>query len=174
MSKRTGDFISLQEVLEEVGPDACRYIFLTRRSDSHLDFDLEVAKAQSMENPVYYVQYAHARCASILREAGKVGLPLPAPEAPVDRLALPEELALLKQCALFPEVVEAAAAALEPHRLPAYLQTLAAEFHGYYTRHRVLSEDRQLSAARLALVAALKQVLANALALLGVRAPDRM
>jgi arginyl-tRNA synthetase len=174
MSKRTGDFISLQEVLEEVGPDACRYIFLTRRSDSHLDFDLEVAKAQSMENPVYYVQYAHARCASILREAEKAGVSLPAPEAPLDRLALPEEIALLKQCALFPEVVEAAAAALEPHRLPAYLQTLAAEFHGYYTRHRVLSEDRALSAARLSLVAALKQVLANALTLLGVSAPDRM
>ncbi len=174
MSKRTGDFISLQEVLEEVGPDACRYIFLTRRSDSHLDFDLEVAKAQSMENPVYYVQYAHARCASILREAEKAGVSLPAPEAPLDHLALPEEIALLKQCALFPEVVEAAAHALEPHRLPAYLQTLAAEFHGYYTRHRVLSEDRALSAARLSLVAALKQVLANALTLLGVTAPDRM
>jgi arginyl-tRNA synthetase len=92
----------------------------------------------------------------------------------VDRLVLPEEIALLKQCALFPEAVEAAAAALEPHRLPAYLQTLAAEFHGYYTRHRVLSEDRALSAARLSLVAALKQVLANALTLLGVTAPDRM
>jgi len=174
MSKRTGDFISLQEVLEEVGPDACRYIFLTRRSDSHLDFDLEVAKAQSMENPVYYVQYAHARCASILREAEKAGIPLPRPEAPVDRLALPEELILLKQCALFPEVVEAAAGALEPHRLPAYLQALATEFHGYYTRHRVLSEDRELSAARLSLVATLKQVLTNALTLLGVTAPDRM
>ncbi|MGH7407308.1 MAG: arginine--tRNA ligase [Candidatus Methylomirabilales bacterium] len=174
MSKRTGDFISLQEVLEEVGPDACRYIFLTRRADSHLDFDLEVAKAQSMENPVYYVQYAHARCASILREAEKAGVPLPASEAPMDRLALPEEIALLKQLALFPEVVEAAAAALEPHRLPVYLQGLAAEFHAYYTRHRVLSEDRELSGARLSLVAALKQVIANALALLGVGAPDRM
>ena len=174
MSKRTGDFISLQEVLEEVGPDACRYIFLTRRADSHLDFDLEVAKAQSMENPVYYVQYAHARCASILREAEKAGVPLPVPEAPVDRLALPEEVALLKQLALFPEVAEAAAAALEPHRLPVYLQGLATEFHAYYTRHRVLSEDRELSAVRLNLVAALKQVVANALALLGVGAPDRM
>jgi arginyl-tRNA synthetase len=174
MSKRTGDFISLQELLEEVGPDACRYIFLTRRSDSHLDFDLEVAKAQSMENPVYYVQYAHARCASILREAEKAGVPLPGLETPVDLLALPEEIALLKQCALFPDVVEAAAAALEPHRLPAYLQALATEFHGYYTRHRVLSDDRALSAARLSLVAALKQVVTNALALLGVTAPDRM
>jgi len=174
MSKRTGDFISLQEVLEEVGPDACRYIFLTRRADSHLDFDLEVAKAQSMENPVYYVQYAHARCASILREAEKAGVPLPDPEAPVDRLALPEEIALLKQLALFPEVVEAAAAALEPHRLPAYLQALATEFHGYYTRHRVLSDDRELTADRLALVAALKQVVANTLTLLGVSSPDRM
>ncbi|MBI3002189.1 MAG: arginine--tRNA ligase, partial [candidate division NC10 bacterium] len=174
MSKRTGDFISLQEVLEEVGPDACRYIFLTRRSDSHLDFDLEVAKAQSMENPVYYVQYVHARCASILREAEKAGVPPPAPDAPVDSLALPEELALLKQCTLLPEVVEAAAAALEPHRLPAYLQALATEFHGYYTRHRVLSNDPDLTTARLALVATVKQVVANALGLLGVAAPDRM
>lgn len=174
MSKRTGDFISLQEVLEEVGPDACRYIFLTRRSDSHLDFDLEVAKAQSMENPVYYVQYAHARCASILREAEKAGVPLAGPDAPVNRLALPEEMALLKQCTLLPEAVEAAAAALEPHRLPAYLQALAIEFHGYYTRHRVLSADRDLTAARLALVATVKQVLVNTLSLLGVAAPDRM
>ncbi|MFQ5848141.1 MAG: arginine--tRNA ligase [Candidatus Methylomirabilales bacterium] len=174
MSKRSGKFVTLAEVVREVGKDAARFIFLTRRSDSPLDFDLEVAKAQSMENPVYYVQYGHARISSVLREAEKAGVPGPYVGAPLELLDLPEELSLLKQTALYPEVVESAALAYEPHRIPAYLQNLAGELHSYYNKHRIISADRSLTQARLALVSAVRTVLANALGLLGVAAPERM
>lgn len=174
MSKRTGEFVTLAEVVQEVGRDAARFIFLTRRADSPLDFDLEVAKAQSLENPVYYVQYAHARISSVLREAEKAGIPGPYLDAPVELLASDDEVALLKQLALYPEVVEAAAFAYEPHRIPAYLQNLAGELHSYYNKYRIISGDRPVSQARLALVSAIRIVLANALGLLGVAAPERM
>jgi arginyl-tRNA synthetase len=174
MSKRSGQFVTLAEVVQEVGKDASRFIFLTRRSDSPLDFDLEVAKAQSLENPVYYVQYGHARISSVLREAEKAGYPGPYGDAPVELLDLGEEIAMLKQLALYPEVVEAAALAYEPHRIPAYLQNLAGELHSYYNKHRIISMDRPLTQARLALVSAIRIVLANALGLLGVAAPERM
>lgn len=175
MSKRSGEFVTLAEVVEEVGKDAARFIFLTRRSDSPLDFDLEVAKAQSLENPVYYVQYAHARLSSVLREAEKAGYPGPYLDAPVGLLDAVEEIALLKQLALYPEVVEASASAYEPHRIPAYLQGLAGELHSYYNKYRIISSgDPSLSQARLALVSAIRIVVANALGLLGVAAPERM
>lgn len=174
MSKRSGKFVTLAEVIQEVGKDAARFIFLTRRSDSPLDFDLEVAKAQSLENPVYYVQYAHARLSSVLREAEKAGLPGPYHDAPVALLELPEEVTLLKQVALYPEVVEEAALTYEPHRIPAYLQNLAGELHSFYNKVRIITPDRSLSRARLALVSAIRTVLANGLRLLGVAAPDRM
>lgn len=175
MSKRSGEFVTLAEVVEEVGKDAARFIFLTRRSDSPLDFDLEVAKAQSLENPVYYVQYAHARLSSVLREAEKAGYPGPYLDAPVGLLDAVEEIALLKQLSLYPEVVEASASAYEPHRIPAYLQGLAGELHSYYNKYRIISSgDPSLSQARLALVSAIRIVVANALGLLGVAAPERM
>ena len=174
MSKRSGEFVTLAEVIQEVGKDAARFLFLTRRSDSPLDFDLEVAKAQTLENPVYYVQYAYARLSSVLREAEKAGLPGPYHDAPVDVLDLPEELTLLKQLALYPEVVEEAAVAHEPHRIPAYLQNLAGELHSYYNKVRIINPDQSLSRGRLALVSAIRTVLANGLGLLGVAAPDRM
>ncbi|MFQ5657009.1 MAG: arginine--tRNA ligase [Candidatus Methylomirabilales bacterium] len=174
MSKRSGEFVTLAEVTQEVGRDAARYIFLTRRSDSPLDFDLEVAKAQSMENPVYYVQYAHARLSSVLREGEKAGHSGPFVDAPVELLDLPEEITILKQLALYPEVVEAAALSYEPHRIPAYIQNLAGELHKYYNMHRFISTDSQLTRARLALVSAVRTVLGNALGLLGVAAPQRM
>jgi len=174
MSKRSGEFVTLAEVMAEVGTDAARFIFLTRRSDSPLDFDLELAKAQSMENPVYYVQYAHARLSSVLREAEKAGVPGPYLEAPLALLDQPEEISLLKHLALYPEMVEAAAVTYEPHRIPAYLQNLAGELHGYYNKYRIIGADRPLSQARLALVSATRTVLANALTLLGVTAPERM
>ncbi|MCH7896335.1 MAG: arginine--tRNA ligase [candidate division NC10 bacterium] len=174
MSKRSGEFVTLAEVVQEVGKDAARFIFLTRRSDSPLDFDLEVAKSQSLENPVYYVQYGHARLSSVLREAEKAGLPGPYFDSSVALLDLPEELGLMKQLALYPEVVEAAALAYEPHRVPTYLQNLAGELHSYYNKYRIISADRPLSQARLALVSAVRTVLANALGLLGVAAPERM
>lgn len=174
MSKRSGQFVTMDELVEEVGRDAARYTFLTRRCDSHLDFDLELAKSASEENPVYYVQYAHTRLCSILREAAKAQLPAPAPEDDLEPLDLQEEIGLIKQLALYPELVIGAAQSLEPHRLTTYLHDLAAQFHGYYTRHRIISADRNLTRARLALVAALRVVMANTLGLLGVSAPERM
>lgn len=179
MSKRTGEFVELREVVNEVGKDAARFLFLTRRSEAQLDFDIEVAKRQSMDNPVFYVQYAHARACSMARKAAEAGMPGPYDDADVSRLRLPEELAILKRLAVYPEMVQGAARAYEPHRVTAYLQELAAAFHGYFTRYkdteeRVISGDRDLSRARLAMVAAVRQVVANGLALLGVTAPERM
>jgi arginyl-tRNA synthetase len=174
MSKRSGEFVTLAEVIQEVGTDAARFIFLTRRSDSPLDFDLEVAKAQSLENPVYYVQYAHARLRSVLREAERAGYPGPYLDAPLPLLDLAEELSLLKHLAMYPEVVEAGALTYEPHRMPGFLQNLAGELHGYYNKYRIITADRPLTQARLALVSAIQTVLANGLGLLGVSAPERM
>ena len=174
MSKRTGQFVTMDELVEEVGRDAARFIFLTRRCDSPLDFDLELARAASDENPVYYVQYAHTRLCSVLREAAKVGLDAPAPGDDLDPLDLAEEVGVLKHLALYPEVVAGAARALEPHRLTAYLHELASRFHGYYTRHRIISDNPALTHARLSLVASCRVVIGNALGLLGVSAPERM
>jgi len=174
MSKRAGQFVTMSDVVEEVGRDAARYTFLTRRCDSQLDFDLELVKSASEENPVYYVQYAHTRLCGILREAVKIQLPVPSTEDNLDALGLPEEIGLIKQLALYPELVIGAAQALEPHRLTTYLHDLSARFHGYYARHRIISADRDATRARLALVSAIRVVMANALALLGVSAPERM
>jgi arginyl-tRNA synthetase len=175
MGKRSGNFITLREVVDEVGRDACRFFFLMRRSDSQLDFDLELAKRQSNDNPVYYVQYAHARICSINRNAAEQGVELPAAGgAELSRLTLTEELALAKQLARYPEAVVGAAQKCEPHRIVYYLQELAAQFHSYYNRERVLVDDAATSQARLSLVNGVRQVLANALNLLGVDAPERM
>ena len=179
MSKRTGQFIELREVVSEVGKDAARFLFLTRRSESQLDFDIEVAKRQSMDNPVFYVQYAHARACSMARKGTEAGLGGPDTDADLSRLMLPEELAIMKHLAVYPELVRSAALAHEPHRVTTYLQELAATFHGYFTRYkdseeRVISGDGDLSRARLAMVAAVRQVVANGLDLLGVSAPERM
>jgi arginyl-tRNA synthetase len=175
MGKRSGEFVTLREVVDEVGRDACRFFFLSRRSDSQLDFDLELAKKQSNENPVYYVQYAHARICSINRNAAEQGLAVPAPgQVDFDRLALDEELALAKLLARYPETVEGAARHLEPHRVTFYLQELASQFHSYYNRNRVLSDDLATSRARLYLVNAVRCILENALLLLGVSAPETM
>ena len=175
MGKRSGEFVTLRDVIDEVGRDACRFFFLMRRSDSQLDFDLELAKQQSTENPVFYVQYAHARICSINRNAKEQGVPLPpAGEADFGPLDLPEELALAKMLSRYPETVEGAARQLEPHRIVFYLQELAALFHSYYNRQRVLVEDEALSKARLYLVNSVRIVLENALLLLGVSAPEQM
>ena len=175
MGKRSGNFVTLHEVVDEVGKDACRFFFLMRRSDSQLDFDLELAKRQSNDNPVYYVQYAHARVCSINRTAVEQSVTLPEPgTADLSRLTLAEELALAKQLARYPETVVGAAQSCEPHRIVYYLQELAAQFHSYYNKERVLTEDAALSRARLYLVNGVRTVLANALNLLGVDAPERM
>ena len=172
MSKRTGDIVTLREVLDEVGRDACRFFFLARSADSQMDFDLELAKQQSNENPVYYVQYAHARIASILRYAAEQGF---ATTGGVALLRHPAEMALIRQMLLFPELVADAAQRLEPHHLPYYAQELARLFHLFYQQCRVVSsDDPELSRARLRLVQATKVVLADALGLMGVSAPEQM
>ncbi|MFH2127856.1 MAG: arginine--tRNA ligase [Pseudomonadota bacterium] len=175
MSTRGGEFVTLREVVDEVGGDSARFIFLTRRSDAQLDFDLEVAKAQSLDNPVFYVQYAHTRVSSILRKAEAESVPLPDPAATsLDCLTLAPEVELAKRLAEFPELVEGAAKALEPHRITYYLHELAGAFHSYYNAAHVLVEDPALSAARLVLTQAVGRVLANGLELLGVSAPEKM
>ena len=175
MSTRAGEFITLSEVLDEVGKDAARYIFLTRRSDSPLDFDLDLAKKQSNENPVYYVQYAHARVCSVLGVAGSQGIDVEDLDLKtILRLTLPEERRLLKHLMEYPEEVDQAAMKLEPHRLPFYLAELAAQYHYYYNQHRIIQEDRELSQARLILSKAVGIVIKNALSLLGVSAPQKM
>jgi arginyl-tRNA synthetase len=175
MSTRTGEFTSLHEVIDEVGVDACRYFFMLRRADSPLDFDLELAKKEGAENPVYYVQYVHARIASIFKKARKNDMEIPAfDDVDMSLLRLPEERLLAKRVAVFPELVEGMAIALEPHRLTSYLQDLAGLFHGYYNKHRVISEDREITNARLLLVKGIQSVVHSALGLLGIAAPVEM
>jgi len=175
MSTRSGEFVTLREVLDEVGRDAARYNFLMRRSDSHLDFDLEVAKKQSNENPVYYVQYAHARICSILKMAQERGIDMPAYiDTDLSLLNEPEEKSLIKMLVRYPETVHGAAKSLEPHRIPFYLNELAGVFHSYYNKNKVISEDNRLTAARLFLIMMIRIVLENALDILGVSAPQKM
>ena len=175
MSKRRGDLVLMDELLEEVGRDAARFTFLTRRHDSPLEFDLAVATRQSSDNPVYYVQYAHARIRSIHRQAAEQGIVVPAwRDVDVSALDGAEEQALIKRLLEYPNVVAGAARALEPHRIAYWLTELAGIFHPYYKNHRVLQDDRRLMLARLALCTAVGQVIANGLALLGVSAPETM
>ena len=175
MSKRTGEYVTLRELVDEVGADVAKYFFLMRSTTTPLDFDLDLAKSQSDENPAYYVQYAHARIASLVRYAGEHGIEPPAePAAAAARLTAPEELALLKELLLFPELVRGAARAREPHPLPTYLARLAETFHRFYHVHRVVTADRELSQARLLLCLGVRQVVRNGLGLLGVAAPERM
>lgn len=182
MSTRMGQFVSLREVLDEVGSDAARYIFLTRRSDAPLEFDLELAKKQSDENPVYYIQYAHARLCSILRVAAQKGIDTDTlGQADYNLLTAPGEISLIKKMAHLPDVVEKSALTLEPHRITIFLQDLVSTFHRYYhsgklaaEKRVVISEQLEVSRSRLSLVEALKIVIANCLSLLGVSAPDKM
>jgi arginyl-tRNA synthetase len=177
MGKRTGEFVSLEEVLQEVGRDAARFFFLMRKSDSHLDFDLDLAKRQSSDNPVFYVQYAHARVASIFEQARRSGLEGIIPgDRPVqlERLELGEEIDLIRKMIQFNDVLEDSLRELEPHRMVFYLLDLAGEFHRYYNRFRVLSDDKVLSEARLLLVENVQKTIRRGLEILGVAAPMKM
>lgn len=175
MSKRRGEFVLMEELIEEVGRDAARFTFLTRRHDSPLEFDLEGVTRQSADNPVYYVQYCHARISSIFEHLKQKKLAVPDwGHVGLSPLTLGEELTLIKRLLQFPDLVSGAARALEPHRVAYYLQELAAAFHPYYNRHRVISGDRALTDARLALARAVGQVVRNGLDLLGVSAPEKM
>ena len=173
LSKRAGDIIALREVLDEVGADACRFFFLSRSADSQMDFDLELAKRQSNENPVYYVQYAHARIASVLRNAGERGIAWSG--ARVELLQHEAEQALIRKMLTLPELIETAAEALAPHLLPHYAMELATAFHNFYEKCRIISEeDEPITAARLKLAEATKIVLVRTLTLMGMSAPERM
>ncbi len=172
MSKRSGSYVTMRDVLTEVGPDVMRFFLLMRSSESHLDFDLELAQKESSENPVFYIQYAYARIASIFRKADGEGL-----DASGEALGLltePDEIELIKKLLLYPEVVADSAETLAPHKVAYFLQELAADFHSYYNKHRVVDDDRTLSGARLYLIKSVRTVLSNGLGLLGISAPDRM
>lgn len=176
MSTRSGEFTTLREVVDEVGRDVARFFFLMRKSDAHLEFDLDLAKKTSNENPVYYVQYAHARICSIFENAREKGFT--APEQPllseITVLDTPEELQLIKLLAALPDTVDDSAQNFEPHRLTNYLSELAGCFHSFYNKNRVISEDAPLTRARLYLLKRTAQTLKNALTLLGISAPERM
>jgi arginyl-tRNA synthetase len=178
MSTRAGEFVTLKEVMDEVGRDAARFIFLLRHYDSPLDFDLELAKKQSNENPVYYVQYVHARISNILKKAQQRGYKdIFWHEHFSELINLPEEIQLIKLMARYPEVIAQSARLLEPHRIPFYMQELAGAFHAYYhdrSKHQVVSDDHRISAARLFLVSAIRIIIRNGLALMGVSAPETM
>ncbi len=175
MSTRKATFITVDELLNEVGADVIRFFFLTRKADSQLEFDLELATKQSQENPVFYVQYANARLRSIQKQAGRKGIErLPLSAAPLARLTLPEELNMLKSMASFPNLLENAALDLAPHRIIFYLMELAGQFHSYYNRHKVISADEELTQARLWLAESLRIVFRNGLQVVGLSAPDSM
>lgn len=176
MSTRAGEFITLREIIDEVGKDAARFLLLMHHSDSPLDFDLEAAKQQNNNNPVYYVQYVHARISSIMRKAKEQGISTEdLVETPHDDvLTQPEEMQLIKCMARYPDMLAQSALLMEPHRVPFYLMELASLFHAYYNKHRVLTGDAELSRARLYLVSAVRKIIRNGLQLIGVSAPEVM
>ncbi|HTG81969.1 MAG TPA: arginine--tRNA ligase [Geobacteraceae bacterium] len=175
ISKRAGSYVTLRDLIDEVGRDATRFFFVMRKPDSQLVFDVDLAKQQSLDNPVYYVQYAHARICSIFENAAERGFAVPMPASvALGRLETPEEMVLVKALAFFPELVEGSAASFEPHRITYYLQELAGQFHSFYNKNRVITEDRELTEARLFLLKCVAQTLKNALVILGVSAPEKM
>ena len=175
MSTRSGEFETLADVVSEVGVDAARYYFLMRSSDTHLDFDLELAKAETPENPVFYIQYAHARICSIFRTAAESGVVWDrSGEIDLSLLAENEELAIIRAVLAFPEVVEKSARAMEVHRISHYLLDLVSRFHGYYSRHRVITDDKSLTLARLYLLDALRITIRNGFELMGISSPEKM
>lgn len=176
MSTRSGQFITLRELRKEVGADAARFFYVMRKCEQHMDFDLDLAKSQSNDNPVYYVQYAHARICSVFQQAAEQSIPFESDPTAVDYALLsePHEQALITTLAKYPEIVEAAALHEEPHQLTHYLRDMANDFHTYYNAHKFLISDKPLREARLQLILATRQVIRNGLNLLGVSAPEKM
>ena len=175
ISKRAGSYVTLRELIDEVGRDATRFFFVMRKPDSQLVFDIDLAKQQTLDNPVYYVQYAHARIRSIFSNAAERGIAVPPfREAAASLLETAEELALIRHLAAFPETVAGAAASFEPHRVTGYLQELAGLFHSFYNRHRVVTDDTPLTGARLFLLSCVATTLKNGLEMLGIAAPESM
>jgi len=175
MSSRAGQFVTLKDVVDEVGADAARFIFLTRHYESKLDFDLELAKKKSNDNPVYYVQYVHARISSILAKGAEMGIEAVFRDTETAAvLTAPEEIGLIKLMDRYPEVIASGCRLMEPHRITYFLMELAAAFHAYYNRHRVLTDDPDVTGARLRLVMAVQKIIRNGLTLLGVSSPEKM
>ena len=175
MSTRAGEFETLKDVVSEVGVDVARYYFLIRSSDTHLDFDLELAKQETSENPVFYIQYAHARICSIFRTAGEKGVVWNrSNEVDLSLLVEGEEFGIIRAVLAFPEIVEKSARALEVHRISHYLLDMVSRFHGYYSRHRVISDDKALTLARLFLLDAIRITIRNGFDLMGISAPEKM
>ena len=174
MSTRSGEFVTLRELREEVGCDAARFFYALRKPEQHMDFDLDLAKSQSSDNPVYYVQYAHARICSVFRQLGEKGIDVDLAGADHSLLVEPREADLLQRLSRYPETVEAAACNYEPHQVAYYLRELANDFHTYYNAHPFIAAAADLRLARLSLIDASRQVLTNGLGLLGVSAPERM
>jgi arginyl-tRNA synthetase len=175
MSTRKATFITVDELLDEVSVDVARFFFMMRKADSQLEFDLDLATRESQENPVYYVQYAHARICSILRQAqGKGVQRLPLKDVDISLLTEPEELLFLKSMAAFPAMIEDAALSLAPHRVIFFLINLAGQFHSYYNKHKVITDNMALSQSRLCLMEALQTVLGNGLHIVGLSAPEEM
>jgi arginyl-tRNA synthetase len=176
ISKRAGSYVTLRDLIDEAGRDATRYFLVARKADSQLVFDIDLARAQTNDNPVYYIQYAHARLASVMRQLGERGLAWDRAngEASLESLDTEHEQALMVELSRYPEIVESAAQNLEPHLIAIYLRELAAAFHAYYNAHQFLVDDPAVRDARLTLAAATRQVLANGLDLLGLSAPESM
>jgi arginyl-tRNA synthetase len=176
MSTRSGSFVTLRELREEVGNDACRFFYVTRKSEQHMDFDLELAKSESKDNPIYYIQYAHARVCSVLRKLDEAGWTWNQAQglARLDLLDTEHEKNLITKLGKYPEVLQNSALNYEPHVLANYLRELANDFHSYYNAHKMLIDDAELRNARVTLSTAVRQILANGLQLLGVSAPEQM
>ena len=175
MATRSGEVVTLRELRNEVGADAARFFYVMRRCEQHLDFDLELAKSRNNDNPVYYVQYAHARIASVLRQCAERDMDAGVgPAAALDTLVEDEPIALMRTLAKYSEVLANSAQALEPHQVAAYLREVATQLHGFYNAHTFLVDDDAVRGARLSLAVATQSVLADGLALLGVSAPDSM
>src|SRR5690606_8418724 len=176
MSTRSGEFVTLRQLREEVGNDAARFFYVMRSNDQHLDFDLELAKSRSNENPVYYIQYAHARVASVFRQLEERGLSWDRDVglSQLGALTEPHEEALMRTVSRYPEIIELAAANRAPHHLVHYLRDLANDFHTYYNAHTFIVDEEVVRNARLALIAAAQQVIASGLRILGVSAPESM
>jgi arginyl-tRNA synthetase len=176
LSKRAGSYVTLRDLIDEVGRDATRWFLIARKADSQLVFDIDLARSQTNDNPVYYVQYAHARVCSVMHQLRERGLEWNRDNglAHLTRLDTPHETALMTELSRYPEIVEAAAANLEPHLVAQYLRELANALHAYYHAHQFIVDDADLRDARLALIAAARQVLSNGLDLLGVSAPESM
>ena len=174
MSTRSGEFVTLKQLREDVGQDAARFFYVMRKADQHMDFDLDLAREQSSDNPVYYLQYAHARICSVQRQCAEKGIEIDSEQAKLQRLDNNHELALLKQLNIFPERIESAARRREPHLVVNYLRELANQFHSWYNAHQFIVDDAELRDARITLARSIAQVLRNGLTLMGVSAPERM